>query len=209
MRKGTVIRLKGYKIVEFFSSNYILVILTLLFFLGLLFGTLSGNRFEFLQTLSNRYLESFAAKRSQASFLSLTTHSFLTSMLLLFLCFALGTSMFGIILTPLALMLRGIFYGSVSALLYSQYAVKGIAFNAVIVLPAALFSIIALLLAARESIQFSLMIAKYSLPSASSGNLSADFGNYCGRYLVLTLIILLSAVVDGLVSCTFAGNFGL
>ncbi|MBQ7726899.1 MAG: stage II sporulation protein M, partial [Clostridia bacterium] len=156
---------------------------------------------------SESYLQTFIAKRTDPTFWPLLFHSFLTSLFILFLSFALGTSMLGVVLSPILLLIRGFLYGSVAALLYRTYAVKGIAFHAVLILPAAFFLIIALLLAARESVQFSLQIAKISLPASSAGDLSADFANFCGRYLVLSGLVFLSAVTDAAMSCAFADHF--
>ena len=209
MRKGTVVRLKGFRLLAFLSNNSILVILTLLFVIGVTLGTFTCQKVSLLQTLSEGYLQAFTGRRSNPSFLPLFLHSFMSSMLLMFLCFALGTSIFGMVLSPLFFAARGLLYGSVTALLYSTYSVKGIAYNAVLVLPSALFFILALLLAVRESVKFSMMILKITFPSTGGGDLSSDFGNYCGRYLVLSALVLLSALIDALISCGFAEKFVL
>ena len=80
---------------------------------------------------------------------------------------------------------------------------KGIAFNAVLIIPSAFVFVIALLLASRESMRFSILIAKISLPGSASVNLSFDFKNYCGRYLFIVLIALASALTDAVLSCSF------
>ena len=117
--------------------------------------------------------------------------------------------MLGVVLVPVAAVLRGIIYGGVSAFLYSQYTVKGIAFNAVLIIPSAFVFVIALLLASRESVRFSLLIARISLPATPAVNLSYDFKNYCGRYLLISLIALASALTDAVLSCFFIGGLTL
>ena len=203
MKKGTVLSLKNLKFTDFMAKNNILVILILLFILGLAAGTFSGLKISVLSEYSDDYLKRFISERTNATFFSVTLDSFMGSALTLLLTFAAGTSMLGVILVPTIFLLRGVLYGSVSALLYSEYSVKGIAFNAVLIIPSAFVFIIAFLLAARESMRFSLVIAKMSLPGAQSVNLSYDFKNFCGRYLFIALIALASALTDAVLSCSF------
>ena len=123
--------------------------------------------------------------------------------------FAAGTSVLGVVLVPIAAAVRCVLYGSVSALLYSQYSVKGIAFNAVLIIPTEIIFAVALLLAARESVRFSLGMAKLTLPSASPVNLSADFRSYCSKYILICLLTLLSAIIDAVMSCSFGASLAL
>ena len=209
MKKGTVLSLKNLKFTDFMAKNNILVILILLFVLGLAAGTFSGSKISVLSEYSDDYLKRFISERTNATFFSVTLDSFMGSALTLLLTFAAGTSMLGVILVPTIFLLRGVLYGSVSALLYSEYSVKGIAFNAVLIIPAAIVFIISLILSSRESIKFSLIIAKMTLPWSPSPNLSADFKNYCGRYLFICLLVLASALVDAVLSCSFLDSLTL
>ena len=203
MRKGKVLSLKNLKFTEFIAKNNILAVLVILITAGIAVGIFTESKLQVLSRYSASYVERFVALRSGESFLSVALSSFMSSALVLLALFAAGTSMLGVILVPFLAALRGVFYGGVSALLYSGYSVKGIAFNAVLIVPSAFVFVIALLLAARESMRFSLLIAKMSLPGAPSVNLSFDFKNYCGRYLFIALIALASALTDAVLSCSF------
>ena len=203
MQKGKVLSLKNFKFMDFAARNNILTVLVVLIAGGVSIGIFTQSKIQLLSEYSADYLERFIALRSGESFISVALSSFMGSALVLLLLFAAGTSMLGIVLVPLLTAVRGAFFGGVSALLYSQYSVKGIAFNAVLIIPSAFVFVIALLLAARESMRFSILIAKISLPGAPSVNLAFDFKNYCGRYLFITLIVLASALVDAVLSCSF------
>lgn len=209
MRKGTVLSIKGLKIGSFISKNNILVILVALFIAGIAIGTFSYQKLNILAEYSDTYIQRFISQRFESSFFSVVLNSFMESMLMLLILFTFGTSMLGVILAPFSLLARGVLYGGVTALLYSDYSVKGIAFNAVLVLPSAIILISALLLASRESVKFSLIIARMSLPGSSSFNLSVDFKNYCGRYLFITMLVLVSALADAVLSCSFMGSLKL
>ena len=203
MQKGKVLSLKNFKLADFVARNNILTILVVLIAGGIAVGIFTQSKIQLLSEYSADYLERFIALRSGESFVSVALSSFMGSALVLLLLFAAGTSMLGVVLVPLLTAVRGMFFGGVSALLYSQYAVKGIAFTAVLIIPSAFVFVIALLLAARESMRFSVLIAKISLPGSPSVNLAFDFKNYCGRYLFIALIVLASALVDAVLSCSF------
>ena len=144
MRKGKVLSIKNLKFTEFIAKNNILAILMVLITAGITLGIFTESRFEILSRYSVYYVERFIALRSGVSFLSIALNSFMSSALVLLALFAVGTSMLGVILVPFLAILKGIFYGGVSALLYSEYSVKGIAFNAVLIIPAAIVFIISL-----------------------------------------------------------------
>lgn len=209
MQKGKVLSLKNFKFMDFVARNNILTILVVLIAGGVAVGIFTQSRFQVLSKYSAGYLERFIALRSGESFVSVAFISFMGSALALLLLFAAGTSMLGVVLVPLLSALKGVLFGGVSALLYSQYSVKGIAFNAVLIIPSAFILVIAFLLAARESMRFSILIAKISLPGSPSVNLAFDFKNYCGRYLFIALIALASALTDAVLSCSFLDSLTL
>ena len=209
MRKGKVLSLKNFSFARFISRNNILSLFVVLIVAGVAVGIFTESKLKVLSNYSALYLERFISLRSGESFLSIALSSFMGSALVLLILFAAGTSILGVIFVPFLAVLRGVFYGGISALLYSEYAVKGIAFNAVLIIPSAFVFVIALLLASRESMRFSILIAKISLPGSASVNLSFDFKNYCGRYLFIVLIALASALTDAVLSCSFLDSLML
>ena len=209
MRKGKVLSLKNFKLTEFVTKNNILAVLVVLIIAGVSVGIFTESRIQVLSNYSTTYVERFIALRSGESFLSVALSSFMSSALVLLVLFAAGTSMLGVILVPFIAALIGLFYGGISALLYSEYSVKGIAFNAVLIVPSAFVFLIALMLAGRESMRFSLLMAKMTLPGSPSVNLAFDFKNYCGRYLFIAFILLASALTDAVLSCSFLDSLML
>ncbi|MEE1238712.1 MAG: hypothetical protein UHO61_02175 [Acutalibacteraceae bacterium] len=203
MRRGKVLSLKNFKFMDFLVKNNILTVLVILITAGVAVGIFTESKLELLSNYSASYLERFTALRTGESFISVAVSSFMGSALILLAVFTTGTSMLGVVLVPLLALLKGVLYGAVSALLYSEYAIKGIAFNAILIVPSAFIFVIAFLFAARESMRFSLLMAKISLPGATSVNLAFDFKNYCGRYLLIILIVLASALTDAVLSCSF------
>lgn len=209
MRKGKVLSLKNLNLGEFFSKNNSLLIPVVFVCAGIIAGVFAESRVSLLSSYAESYIERFTALRTGSSFFSVAFDSFMSAELFLLCVFAAGTSMLGVVLVPAAAALRGLLYGSVSAFLYSGYAIKGIAFNAVLIIPSAFVFVVSLLLASRESVRFSLLIARISLPAAPAVNLSYDFKNYCGRYLFISIIALASALTDAALSCSFIGGLKL
>lgn len=196
MRRGTVLSLKRLGLSEFFVKNNISVLLTLLFVAGVAAGAASGNRLKGFSELSLEYFGRFITERTDASFLSVFIGSFVSRAIVLMLVFATGTSLLGVVLSPAVAIFHCMLYGSFSATLYSEYSVKGIAFNAVLVIPCEIIFAVALLLAVRESVKLSLIVARLTLPNTPAGNLSADFRSFCNKYLLICLPVLASALAD-------------
>ena len=209
MRKGTVINLNGYKFIEFLAKNNTIIILVIFLITGLIIGTFGVKGIEALSNYSKTYLENFISDRTGASFLNIVANSFVSSISVIMIAYVLGSSMFGVVLVPLFITFRGVLCGGINAVLYSAYAVKGIAFNAVILIPSTIIFIIALLLASGESVKFSLKITKATLPKTVSTNLNADFKMYGCKYIMLCFVVLLSAIIDGVLSSSFLEYFKL
>lgn len=200
MRKGTVLSFKKLRLFDIVYKNNFLIVMLILFVAGIVFGVFSVKDNSALTNSVSNYLKDFSKVRSDGSFLGILTDSFLSNLLVLAVVFAFGSSVVGVVVVPLFVAYKGVFYGAVSAFLYSEHSIKGVAFNAVLLVPFSLIFIIAFLLAARESLQFSLIISKMTLPNSSQINLNRDFKTYCVRFIFIAGIVMASAVVDALIS---------
>lgn len=210
MQRGTVLNLRGLKkVFEVFSANSRLIILTLFFAFGFLAAVFTFGKNEEIVLMANNYIEEFISSRANVGFFALLVHSFLNSMLFLVLCFICGSSMLGVILVPLLVFLKGFVYGAVTAVLYFEYSLKGIAFHAVVIMPPAILFIIALILAAMEAIRFSLFLARQTLPQSVPTSLSLVFKRFCFKFLIFSSIVLMSALLDAFISCNFLPTFNL
>lgn len=196
MRRGTVLSLKRLGLSEFIVKSNISVLLTLLLAAGVAAGAASGNGLKGFSELSLEYFGRFITERTDTSFPAVFIGSFVSRAIILMLVFAMGTSLLGVVLAPAAAVFHCMLYGSFSATLYSEYSVRGIAFNAVLVIPCETIFAVALLLAVRESVKLSLVVAGLTLPNTPAGNLSADFRAFCNKYLLICLPVLLSALAE-------------
>jgi len=207
MQIGKIINLKGYnKIFIFLKENCVLLILLIFFILGLCVGIFSFKGFEEFAAYSQKSYEEYINLRVEQDFFGIVFKSFFDSFTYICLTFILGCCVFGVAIIPFSAFLSGLEYGGLLALLYSEYTLKGIAFNTVAVLPSAVIFLTGLILSARESIWFSLKFIRLTFPKTQPLNLSADFKYYFGRYLKFTVIIIVSALLDGFISCNFLEN---
>ena len=209
MRRSTVVNLNRVKFAQFLGKNHLIILLTLMFVFGVAGGSVTIAKSQNILKLSEYFLNIYLSQRTGVSFFSVLFGSFFTSLLTLLFVFVSGASMLGVITVPIWVALRGFLYGTVSSYLYSEYSVRGIAFNAVMVIPSAIVFVISFLLAAKESVKFSVIMAKLTLPRSKPVNLYIDFRNYCARYTFFCVAILISALIDAVLSCSFIKFFQL
>ena len=170
----------------------------------MLFGWCYFGKYSFWQ-----WNKSYLSVRLGKSVFSILISSFLFAASVLVGMFLCGSSMLGVVLSPLAVFFGGFFCGSFCSYLYSQFSLKGIAFNAVIIIPSFIILIVCIIFSACDSVKFSLVLAKLTLPSTYPVNLYLDFKRYCGRYLIFVALCLISGLVDSVLSHSFLKLFDL
>lgn len=207
MTRGRVIRFRGFALGEFFRKNYFLLSIFLLFVIGIFLGIFLFPKNTVLSDFSKNYINDFLDFRSLSSFWGILFSSFLSSLSQLFLLFLLGASLFGVITVPAAVILKGFVQGLTTAYLYSAFALKGVAFNAVVYIPSCLIFIIVLMVAARESMRFSMKISSLTLSKTLPMNLSFEFKDYCVKFLTYSAFSAISALIDAIVSSSLITNF--
>lgn len=209
MKKGRVLSLQKFSAAEFFKKNYFSLFLILAFIIGIFFGVYFLKNSLKLANYTKNYVEKYLLLRNTSSFLKILFSSFFNSLSVLFLNFFLGTSLFGVVTVPSLIIIKGTQYGSIIANIYSQYGVKGIAFNAVVFIPSTIIFIIILIFSSKISIRFSLKISSLTLNKTLPFNLSREFKSYSTKFIVFSVFILLSALLDAIVSVTLFNYFNL
>ena len=208
MQRGRVLNLSSFnRIISFTSQNRIMLLVVASFILGLIFGVINYGKYEVIDNYISTFLDNFIKLRENSGLFKIFTSSFLGSLGLLFVCFAFGSSMFGMVSIPLILAIKGYLYGAQAAHLYAVFSFKGVAFNAVLVMPSAVFLIIALVLSAEQSVKFSLALARLTVYENEQSGISVAFKKYCVKYLTVLVFALLSAAIDMLLSHNFLKNF--
>ena len=196
------------KIINFCVSNIKVIILGLFFIIGILIGTLIikqniGQTFEDTSYLINGFIN----KRAADSAIGIFINSFLASFPLILISFLIGLCAIGMPFIPLIPAFRGLGIGLAMGYLYSGFGVKGIAYCALLIIPAAVFSSTCLILSCRESLKFSFLLLSTITPSGKSGQLSNYFKKYSFKQFGYVLILLLSSFIETLLYTAFAGMF--
>jgi len=208
MKRTTFRKIGRSEILESISSNKSLLFILGLFILSFFCGTViikSAN--ETVSNFVGSLLDSYISKRNVHSFIIIGLNSCLAILPYFLSLFILGCSTAGPVFSPLVIILRGLGNGLIMGFLYKTYALKGIAFSSLIIVPSSLVSALALILCARESFCFSIMFVKSILPKSGAVNLSNDFRIYCLRYLFLLVILLISSLLDAVLSIAFLRFF--
>ena len=208
MQYSRVLKFNFYsKPIRFVLKNRLLIILMLSFLFGFSFSVFSFGKYEFINEYTENYINDFISEKGNAVFLKAVFNSFLSSMFSMVLCFICGTSMFGVITVPALVIFKGFICGSVAAYLYSVYSFEGVAFYAVIILPVTVIITIVLLLCSIDSINFSLNLARLTFSENNVNNIYFEFKRFSFKFLIYSLFVFVSAIVEALLSVGFIKSF--
>lgn len=186
------------KLKAFITQNKLLVFLSLV----LLFGVFLGSNIEELmksQTVGNitsMFLNDFKNRASQPIF-----YVFISSLSSIFMfilvSFFMGLSIWGFLFVPLIPFFRGFSIGLVQNYLYSQYGLKGLLFQLIVLFPGIFISSIAILLMAKESMLISQTFSNNLIfRSNSKCEKKSDLKTYIIKVGIILSIALGSVIVD-------------
>lgn len=208
MQYGRVLNLSFYnKAIQFIVKNRLLILVTVFFITGFAIAVFGTGKYEFVTEWTQNYFESFIAERTENSFFAVAADSFLSSMLFIILCLIFGTSMLGVIIIPAVVAVKGYILGNLTAYLYSVFSFEGVAFHAVIVLPPAIIFSAAFIFSAIEAINFSFNLSKLTFIQDFSFDLNREFKRFCFRFLLFSIPVLASGIIDALLSNNLLNNF--
>lgn len=207
MRKGIILNLKHFKVINYVNHNKIFILLCLSFVVGIVIGCCTYSDNTVLADFSEKIFLKYISVHIGNSFFKKFFLIFTKFAFVLILHFLFGTSVFGIVSIPFLTAWQGILFGNISSYLYSGYALRGIAFNAIVFVPPLIIFTISSFFAAKNAITFSFRIVKLTLPKNRPLNLYTDFKNYCGRFLVFLIFSILSAIVDIVLNLLFLHFF--
>lgn len=209
MQRGKVLNLSRLRFTEVLFKNKLLIISLAVFLAGIIFGIISVGKYKNLTDFSAGFITDFMDLRNTEKFSKILLSSFFNSVTVLIVFAVFGTSMFGVVTVPFLLSVIGVIYGNITAYLYSEFALKGIAFNAVIFLPSVIVFLIVLLLASKEAVNFSLKISSLTFSKSGLYNLTLEFKKFLISFLLFISAALVSSIIDAVISCSFIKYFQL
>lgn len=207
MKKGIILNLKKFKLLDYVTHNKIFILLSALYIVGILIGVFMVVDNSKISSNTKTFLNDYIQLHSSSSFFNKLITRFINCFIILILYFLSGTSMFGVAVTPFLMLWQGILFGSLSSQMYSMYGISGIAFNAIIIIPTTIIFVICCFFAARYSIDFSLQFARLTLPHSKPTNLYISFKKYCFNYLILITITFLFIIFEIVLNLFFLKFF--
>lgn len=188
------------------NQNNSLLIIAFCFLLGLLAGVLY---FKLQNTGGDFYKEEFATLRTNLSggFGQVFLSALLRQLPFAAAIFLAGTCMVGAVLVPAITVLNGASCGILMGYAYATYGLTGIVFNLLILIPPATIAALALILSGRESLGFSLSLARLALPGLGKPAIEQDFKLYCLRQLFVLLFFVVAALVQTVMALCFSSFF--
>lgn len=207
MRKGIIVNFKRIKLLDYVTQNKIFIILCVMFIVGVALGSTVLSKNSLLAKTIETFFNNYITLHNNATFIKKLLFGFLSYLIILILYFLSGSSMLGVAVTPFITLWQGIFCGCISSHLYAAHGLSGIAFNALILIPPTAIFTVCCFFAARYSINFSLLIAKLTLPRSKPASLYACFKDYCCKYLIFLSVSILCAIIDIILNLLFIKFF--
>lgn len=201
-------KIKHFGVKKFLVKNKVLVLLSLFLLLGILLGAIliklaDKNVIKFINVL---FLSDFN-ERITRPLLDVFVASISSTFIFVLISFFMGLSMWGFVLVPVIPFLRGICIGLCESYLYSAHGLKGFCFHSLIFLPGIFISSIAVLLMTREAIKISNIFSSIVFSRSALSSMSANLKSYIIRSGCISIIILISAVIDLVSSLLFSKFF--
>ena len=207
MRGSRVLSLNGVKAVNFLKENGSLIFLTLIFVLGVLSGALFFEKQVSVADYAKNQFTDFLVLRQKGTFFAIFFSSLINLLIYFGGVFIAGTSVVGNIVSPFVVMWFGFNFGTLATYLYSGYALKGIAFSAIILIPSSAIFALILVFCSREAMRFSLLLTRLFTPQGVSASVYENFKSYCMKFLYYLAFVVLSATADALLSTFFIKFF--
>jgi stage II sporulation protein M len=191
-----------------FEIKKINVIFFIILLMGMIFGALSV-KFVSSQTLTK--LNFLFATELELRNSGFNISNFFSS-LGISSVFALSViisslSFFGAVIIFLLILFRGFGIGFALGYICAVYSLKGVALNTFVMLPGIFVSCIGTVILASESLKFSFKFARKIFPNCDSGSLWNSFAELLKKTSLISIVFILSALIDFLFFGIFSKFF--
>lgn len=193
LKKSVVIKRKRMNIPRF---NYKNLVFLVLFFCGFIIGVLTmKNETSTIKSVFSDFFIEYITNKSNENFLN----SFLDSIFIIALpsaiTFVFGLCAVGIPIVIAIPTLTGIVVGMAIGFLYSSYALQGLGYAALIIIPSLAVVIATLIKCCSEAINMSIEII-VGISGYQSQSRKNELKDYCLRFLIFFLPLILSAMLN-------------
>lgn len=190
--------------------NYTILAFFVIFTVGVIIGcaTVKKGDSPLLHTLSV-YLNDTLAYASNGGFWVCLKNSVCASVMLPLLAFFCGLCAFGAPLCVILPLFSGAVCGLTAATYYALYSSRGLGFCALAVFPYFAIIIATLFLCCCESLGLSSDIFTFVTGNDRTKKNKPDLKNFCLRYLILCIPLLVASLIRAVGFELFSGLFGL
>lgn len=207
MKKGIIVNLKRFKLLDYVTQNKIFLVLCIIFIIGVTFGATFLSDVVWLKNITKLLFEQNLIIHTKSNFINKLLSCFLHYVIVLLLYFISGVSILGVVMTPFITVWQGITIGCIISFLYSSYGLTGIAFNAIVFIPPLAIFVICCFYAARYAMDFSLEFTKLVLPKCRASNMYFTFKNYCNKYLIILAVTIICCLIEIILNILFLKYF--
>lgn len=189
-----------------FSSNRQIIILSALFFVGMIFGSFSiKSENSFLRERLIPLYMSYVKSKITASDLSVFFSSLLINSSVIVLTYFIGLCAVGIPFAALVPLISGVFIGAASGYIYQTYMLRGLGYCGIIIFPSAVIAVSAIIFAGRESMLMSKNML--NLLSQRHNQQYEDFRSYSVRFAIYIAVSAFGALIETVTTHLFIGLF--
>lgn len=204
-KKSVVLKRRKMNLPRFDYKNFFLFSL---FFCGLILGVLTiKNEHPQLNNLLESFCVNYISEKNENTIWECLIETSLLILIIPLFSFVAGLCAIGgpiIIAIPTVV---GIIVGMATGILYSQYALQGLGYSALIIMPGAAIVIGTLLKCCNESLNMALEIMCIISGGSHSNNRTNELKDYCLRYLVLSVPFILAGALNTICFKLFGGLF--
>ncbi|MFO7161253.1 MAG: stage II sporulation protein M [[Clostridium] cellulosi] len=186
----------------------------LLFMVLVLAGILTGSIYINSAGVTKSALEGtgffmqdlVSSEAASKGFLSLAVCSFFPSAALICISYLLGLCAVGFPFEFVIPILYGTFTGASMASIYIRFGAKGLLICLLFILPQALITVLAIIVASREGFKFSKQISHVILRGVQK-NLTIMFRTYCFKYAICFVLAAIASIIQALSIILFSKIF--
>ncbi len=185
---------------ELFKIIYLILSIASIFIGCFIF---KNNQIEYITEICKNFITNFQI----STYFEVLMSCLKLDILFLLIMFFIGTSIIGVPLTCIPIIIRCSFVGYLSSYMYCEYDLKGILFSLTLLYPLFVITTTSLIYSANESIYMSKYIFNTLTKKNTADNISIRL--YLIRYAILFGINVVCIAVNSLLIVMLAGKFNL
>jgi len=147
-----------------------------------------------------------SSEAASKGFASLASSSFFPVSVLICIAYLFGLCAIGFPFETLIPIIHGVWLGASMASIDIRYGVKGLGICLLFIMPQALITSLAVMVASREGVKFSRSISKAVFSNAGK-KLTASFRAYCCKYVFCFLLVGIASIIEAFSIIIFSKIF--